>query len=84
MSDDGDSGLQRSPISEGILIASLPAFAYAIAYAYEAGFCSVFRIPTHLIQLGLVNVLAGGYTPDLSKVVEVHLGTFDAAAATYR
>jgi acetoin utilization deacetylase AcuC-like enzyme len=28
-------------------------------------------------------VLAGGYTPDLSKVVEVHLGTFDAAAATY-
>ena len=29
-------------------------------------------------------VLAGGYTPELSKVVEVHLGTFDAAAAIYR
>ena len=28
-------------------------------------------------------VLAGGYTPDLAKVVEVHLGTFDAAASTY-
>ena len=28
-------------------------------------------------------VLAGGYTPDLSKVVAVHLGTFDAAAAIY-
>jgi len=28
-------------------------------------------------------VLAGGYTPELSKVVEVHLGTFDAAAAIY-
>ncbi len=28
-------------------------------------------------------VLAGGYTPDLSKIVEVHLGTFDAAAAAF-
>ncbi len=28
-------------------------------------------------------VLAGGYTPDVSKVVAVHLGTFDAAAAVY-
>ncbi len=28
-------------------------------------------------------VLAGGYTPDISKVVAVHLGTFDAAAAVY-
>jgi acetoin utilization deacetylase AcuC-like enzyme len=27
--------------------------------------------------------LAGGYTPDVSKVVEVHLGTFEAAAAAY-
>ncbi len=34
--------------------------------------------------LPLAWVLAGGYTPDLSKVVEVHLGTFDAAAAIYR
>jgi hypothetical protein len=28
-------------------------------------------------------VLAGGYTPEISKVVEVHLGTFDAAAEVY-
>jgi acetoin utilization deacetylase AcuC-like enzyme len=34
--------------------------------------------------LPLAWVLAGGYTPDVSKVVEVHLGTFDAAAAAYR
>jgi acetoin utilization deacetylase AcuC-like enzyme len=33
--------------------------------------------------LPLAWVLAGGYTPDVSKVVEVHLGTFDAAAAVY-
>ncbi len=33
--------------------------------------------------LPLAWVLAGGYTPDLSKVVEVHLGTFDAAAAVW-
>ena len=28
-------------------------------------------------------VLAGGYTKDVSKVVGVHLGTFDAAAAVH-
>lgn len=33
--------------------------------------------------LPLAWVLAGGYTPELSKVVAVHLGTFDAAAAIY-
>jgi acetoin utilization deacetylase AcuC-like enzyme len=34
-------------------------------------------------RLPLAWVLAGGYTRDLSKVVEVHLGTFDAAQAVY-
>ena len=34
--------------------------------------------------LPLAWVLAGGYTPDLSKVVEVHLGTFAAAAEIHR
>jgi len=29
-------------------------------------------------------VLAGGYTPDVSKVVAVHVGTFDAAESVYR
>ena len=29
-------------------------------------------------------VLAGGYTPDVSKVVDVHVGTFDAAQSAYR
>jgi acetoin utilization deacetylase AcuC-like enzyme len=33
--------------------------------------------------LPLAWVLAGGYTPEVSKVVQVHLGTFDAAAAAY-
>jgi acetoin utilization deacetylase AcuC-like enzyme len=33
--------------------------------------------------LPLAWVLAGGYTPDVAKVVEVHLGTFEAAAAAY-
>ena len=33
--------------------------------------------------LPLAWVLAGGYTPDVSKVVDVHLGTFDAAKAAY-
>ena len=29
-------------------------------------------------------VLAGGYTRDVSKVVDVHVGTFDAAQSVYR
>jgi acetoin utilization deacetylase AcuC-like enzyme len=33
--------------------------------------------------LPLAWVLAGGYTPELSKVIAVHLGTFDAAADAY-
>jgi acetoin utilization deacetylase AcuC-like enzyme len=33
--------------------------------------------------LPLAWVLAGGYTPDVSKVVAVHLGTFEAAKAAY-
>lgn len=33
--------------------------------------------------LPLAWVLAGGYTPDVSKVVAVHVGTFDAALAVY-
>jgi acetoin utilization deacetylase AcuC-like enzyme len=33
--------------------------------------------------LPLAWVLAGGYTPDVGKVVDVHLGTFDAARAVY-
>ena len=33
--------------------------------------------------LPLAWVLAGGYTPDVSKVVTVHLGTFDAARAVF-
>jgi acetoin utilization deacetylase AcuC-like enzyme len=33
--------------------------------------------------LPLAWVLAGGYTPDVSKVVAVHLGTFEAARAVF-
>jgi acetoin utilization deacetylase AcuC-like enzyme len=33
--------------------------------------------------LPLAWTLAGGYTPDLSKVVGIHLGTFDAARTVY-
>jgi acetoin utilization deacetylase AcuC-like enzyme len=33
--------------------------------------------------LPLAWTLAGGYTPEIGKVVDVHLGTFDAAAAAH-
>ncbi len=34
-------------------------------------------------RLPIAWVLAGGYTPEIGRVVDVHLGTFDAAAAVY-
>jgi acetoin utilization deacetylase AcuC-like enzyme len=34
-------------------------------------------------RLPIAWVLAGGYTPELAKVVEVHVGTFDAAEAVF-
>ena len=43
---------------------------------------SVFAWAKHE-GLPLAWVLAGGYTHDIGKVVEVHLGTFDAAQAVY-
>ncbi|HUU46290.1 MAG TPA: hypothetical protein VM118_11225 [Acidobacteriota bacterium] len=44
-------------ISEGLIIAGLPAFSYALAYAYEEGYCSVFNIPAQFIEVGLSDVL---------------------------
>ena len=38
----------------------------------------------HKEGLPIAWVLAGGYTPDVSKVVDVHVGTFDAAQSVYR
>jgi len=37
----------------------------------------------HGMSLPIAWVLAGGYTPELSKVIDVHLGTFTAAKAVY-
>lgn len=45
-------------ISEGITLAALPAIAYAIAYRYEVGFCSTYRIPTHYIEVTITSVLS--------------------------
>jgi hypothetical protein len=49
---------QRSWLTEGILIALIPASAYLWALYYEVGFCEYFHIPYGLISLNPTTVLA--------------------------
>lgn len=52
----------RTWLTEGILIAAVPAVAYGMAFTYEYGFASYFHIPVTLIEVGLSNVfIALGY-----------------------
>lgn len=43
----------KSWITEGLLIASVPFLGYLISYLYEKGFCSVFDIPYQFISLNV-------------------------------
>ena len=55
----------RSRITEGILIALIPASAYLWALHYEMGFCNYFYIPYELISLSSTIVLAASSPPFL-------------------
>lgn len=46
-------------VSEAILLAGGSSFAYAVAFAYEAGVADHFGIPLQLIDLGLTTVFVG-------------------------
>lgn len=48
------SGLQ---LSEGVLLAIASSWAYLLAFYYEKGFASYFKIPIDFIGIGLVNIL---------------------------
>jgi len=43
--------------SSAIIIASASLIGYALAFAYEAGFCAVYSVPPSLISLNLVSTL---------------------------
>lgn len=44
-------------VEKGFLLAILPFAGYIIAYSYEKGYLSFFRVPSFLIRLGLEEVI---------------------------
>lgn len=50
----------KPSISEGMIIALSSVVAYLLAFYYEKGYASVFKIPTSLISINLTSVLIFG------------------------
>ncbi|HKK45796.1 MAG TPA: hypothetical protein VJ964_09755 [Balneolaceae bacterium] len=48
---------QKFGLTEGLLIAGVPAVGYWLAFLYQLGYCTYFNIPTSLIEISLLNVL---------------------------
>jgi len=48
---------QRFGLTEGLVIAVVPATGYWFAFLYELGYCKYFEIPPAFIEIGLLNVL---------------------------
>ncbi len=44
-------------LSEGLIIAVIPAAGYWFAFLYELGYCKYFDIPVSFVEVGLVNIL---------------------------
>jgi hypothetical protein len=38
------------------MLAAIPALGYAVAFAYQAGFCDHFRLPWECIRLDVVPI----------------------------
>ena len=47
-------------LTEGIAIAGFTLFSYIIAFQYESGFCSHWKIPEYFIDISLTTVVAAG------------------------
>lgn len=47
----------RIGLTEGLLIAAVPAAGYWFAYLYELGFCKYFNLPAAFIDIGIPTVL---------------------------
>ena len=43
-------------IWQGIIVAAIPVIGYGLAFLYEVGFCSAFKIPKEFITLNLTTV----------------------------
>jgi len=49
---------EKPVLSEGILLAAIPAFGYGLAFLYERSYCDYFGIPSSFISLSISHVLA--------------------------
>ena len=65
--------------TEGVLLAALPAFAYLVAYAYQAGFLSRYGVPREAARIAFGEVLVAGgavglvgflFAPTLQLVIQ--------------
>lgn len=45
------------PVSETILLAAAPVFAYVLTFLFQAGYCDVFELPHEFISVSLTDVL---------------------------
>lgn len=45
-------------LTEGLLVAGIPALGYWLAYLYEYGYCKFFQIPTSYIQIDFSTIIA--------------------------
>ena len=57
---------QKSWWTEGILVAAASAYAYAAAFAYEAGGAVYFRVPYQLVSVDLIQAFVAGLVLYLS------------------
>lgn len=60
MTDHKDAPETRAfGLTEGLLIAGIPAVGYWLSYLYEYGYCKFFGIPVSYIELGVSNIFSG-------------------------
>ncbi len=59
----------RFPLSEGLVVAAVPAYGYLLAYLYRRGFADELGIPFEFIQVELSDVL-------FTTVAALVIGTF--------
>jgi len=52
-----DLRIREIEISEAVLIATTPFFAYVLCYLFEIGYCNYFELPASLIEINIFTVL---------------------------
>lgn len=48
---------QKFGVTEGLLLAAVPAAGYWLAFLFELGYCGYFDIPTQFVEISITNIL---------------------------